>query len=131
MKECTKPKVGEEFYLVRYASKTTNDYYSAIVSKVGIKYFTVTYKSNYSGRTTYYDVEFVIKTRRVKTEYTTPYSLWQSKIEYDDTMLTNKLFEELKSSLTEYSIPKWVTLDKLKAIHTIINEEVDYELPEN
>ena len=122
MKDYPKPKVGQEFYLVKFESRSQAEGYQAIVSKVGVKYFTVIYKTEYSGRTNSYEVEFVIKTREVNTEYNTPYRLWGSKSEYEDYTLTTQLFKELKSNLNCHSMPKWATLGKLKAIHTIIQE---------
>jgi hypothetical protein len=94
--------------------------YDGIVTKVGRKYFTVSF-SRSKGYVT--DVEFHLEDLREKTNYAPDYSIHESREKYLEDLEADKLFFEIKEKYFTYRAGSWLTLDKIKAIQQIIEGE--------
>jgi hypothetical protein len=118
-----KPKVGDELFLVDVGNAARNGRGSqrkCVVSKVGRKYFDVTYGDRCPSTVT-----FVIATRHQKTEYCANAALYDSEQHWADSVLADKLGRKIADSF-RYSCGSSFTLDQLRKVAEILEiSEVD------
>ncbi len=123
----SKPKVGDKFFLVKtgYNRGMIGDNYSAVVSKVGIKYFTIeAYPEDHPEPTEQrriFETQFSIDTKRQKTQMSVDCYLFDSKQEYDDMIETlgwrqkfNKSFDHWKQR--DYTLEQYREAAKIFGI---------------
>lgn len=121
-----KPKVGDKFFLVdignraRFAAKQRY----CEVTKVGRKYFTVTYSEWTQGGSEYkIEVEFIIETFRQRTEYSAGYALYESEQEWNDEIEKIKLARGIAQAF-QYSNYKSLTLAQLREVGKILDIKI-------
>lgn len=116
-----KPKVGDKLFLVDAGNRarTYNKQRYCEVTKVGRKYFTVTY-----GEKPYEtEVEFHLDTRRQRTEYSQGYTLYESEQEWADEIEKSKLAREI-SNVFRYIGYKSFTVSQLREVCKVLNMQI-------
>lgn len=116
-----KPKVGDKLFLVDAGNRamTYNNQRYCEVTKVGRKYFTVTY-----GEKPYEtEVEFHLDTRRHRTEYTDAYTLYESEQAWVDEIEKSKLAREI-SNVFRYIGYKSFTVSQLREVCKVLNIQI-------
>lgn len=115
-----KPKLGDRFFLVKdhYRTPETSTVY---VKKVGRKYFWVGVMDPMRDHKHLW-TKFHISTYLHAEEYGS-YTLYKSEQEYLDRIEAKKLFAEIDRTYFKFSLADSVTLDKLKRIKAILEEE--------
>ena len=110
-----KLKVGDMVYLVstRHTGKVFDANYSEVL-KVGRKYFYL--------EGTYNDSRFNIDTWREDTEYTSSYSLYESKEVYEDELEKSKLSTNIRDILSGWNFKNKYTLEDLRKVHEILSK---------
>lgn len=114
-----KPILGEELYLVdvgNRARRNMGQQRTCTVSKIGRKYFTVSYKSSSDY---VWEAVFTLDEWHEKTDYSAQYSLYESEQEYKDTLEASK-WKQAFSKRFQYGGGR-NTLKQLKEAAAILN----------
>ena len=86
------------------------------VTKIGRKYFEITFKDHWRG------IVFHIDTWSEKTEYSSYYCLYVNPQEWEDEKESERIYTELLKHFTGYSNHGKISLEKLKQIEAILKE---------
>lgn len=120
------PKVGDKLFLVDAGNRarTYNKQRYCEVTKVGRKYFTVTY-----GEKPYEtEVEFHLDTRRQRTEYSDAYALYESEQEWADEIEKSKLAYLIELAI-KYGGHKRYTITQLREVVKVLGIQLERNQP--
>lgn len=119
-----KPKLGDKLFLVdtENRSRFHREKRHCEVTKVGRKYFTVSWSDDTWER----EAEFVIETFRQKTEYSDDFTLYESEQEWADSVECRKCVDAIRKAFS-YGVRKDLTVDQLREVVKILGLSISTE----
>ncbi len=116
-----KPKIGDKFYLVGNGRQGYNGRnYECAVTKVAIKYFTVTYLPDPTQKVHTQEAQFSLETHRQKTSFGTEFYLFESK-EVFDALRRSEQWRKKFSKIFSHWNQREYTLEQYEAAAKIFN----------
>lgn len=127
-----KPYVGQHFYVVEInnaARYNGGEQFYGIVTKVGKKYFTVTWKIEYEflgeQRTYTNSEQFHIDSLEQKTDCSPSLKLYSSEKEEEDEKLTNEIYALLRNEFNYGYNKNNHSLETLKSVAELLKLEME------